>query len=222
MYLSIRNTINLALSWLGESGWGIWSPRSRDVPEIWNPTGIISKSHKNSRQTQDKSGKQVGEKDTLNAYLLAPQTYTFFFFWFWPFWHPKRVTRVTRHYRQKVPFLRVYLVARVYIHIVECRPPPGDSRGTILMIRDIFMGTKVWKWFWVVWRILNKFGLGIPLKMLAIFARGQNGVNGGQNAPINTKAYQINSFHCTKSSLSYISDLSLSRCDPKSGKVNAL
>ena len=32
----------------------------------------------NPWQTRDKSGKQVGEKDTLNAYLLTPQTFTFF------------------------------------------------------------------------------------------------------------------------------------------------
>ena len=82
-----------------------------------------SKSHKISGKLETSPGNKFGEIDTLNAYLLTPQTYPFF--WFWPFWHPKRVTRVTRHYRQKVPFLRVFLVARVYSHIVEWPPPPG-------------------------------------------------------------------------------------------------
>ena len=68
----------------------------------------------NPQQTRDKSGKQVWRK-------------TYPFFRFWPFWHPKRVTRVTRHYRQKVPFLRVFLVARVYSHIVEWPPPPPGN-----------------------------------------------------------------------------------------------
>ena len=64
---------------------------------------------------------QKGEKNPYTLNTLTPQTYPFF--WFWTFWHPKRVTRVTRHYRQKVQFLRVFLVARVYSSIVEC--PPG-------------------------------------------------------------------------------------------------
>ena len=35
---------------------------------------------------------------------------------------------------------------------------------------DTFMGTKVWKWFWVVWRLLfNKFGLGTPLQNVSNF-----------------------------------------------------
>ena len=38
------------------------------------------------------------------------------------------------------------------------------SRGTNCMFRDTFTRTKVWKWFWIAWGLLNKFGLGIPLQ----------------------------------------------------------
>ena len=64
--------------------------------------------------------------------------------------------------------------------------------------------------------------------MSAIFARGQNGLNGGQNfkMPQSTqKAYQITRFvvqNLKKGIVYHISDLPLSRCDPKRGKVNAL
>ena len=58
------------------------------------------------------------------------------------------------------------------------------------------MGTKVWNWFWVIWRILNKFGL---FKMSAVFARGPKWGQweSGQNFKMlqsTQKAYQITCF----------------------------
>ena len=53
------------------------------------------------------------------------------------------------------------------------------SRGTILMFRDTFTGTKVWKWFWVTWGLLNKSSLSNPLQNVSNFCRGQNGVKTG-------------------------------------------
>ena len=73
MYFSIRNTVNLALSGLGERGRTI-KGRSRDVESHRNH----SKSHKIPGKLETSPGNKFGEKDTLNAYLLTPQTYPFF------------------------------------------------------------------------------------------------------------------------------------------------
>ena len=97
----------------------------------------------NPGKLETSPGNKFGEKDTLNAYLLTPQTYPFF--WFWPFWHPKRVTRVTRHYRQKVPFLRVFLVARVYSHIVEW-PPRGLNPVQVFVLDKCCTWYEVQDW----------------------------------------------------------------------------
>ena len=128
MYLSIRNTVNLALSWLGERGGGYdrtIKGRSRDLESHRNH----SKSHKIPGKLKTSPGNKFGEKDTLNAYLLAPQTYSLFFFWFWPFWHPKRVTRVTRHYRQKVPFFTRFLGRACVQPHSRVPPSPGEAGG---------------------------------------------------------------------------------------------
>ena len=100
----------------------------------------------NPRQTRDKSGKQVWRnRYPKRVFVNSTNIPFFFFFWFWPFWHPKRVTRVTHHYWQEVPFLRVFMVARVYSHIVEWPPreyaPPHHSAQVVNLsycIRYIF------------------------------------------------------------------------------------
>ena len=82
----------------------------------------------NPRQTRDKSGKQVcWEKDTLSLRVFFNST-NIPFFLILAFWHPKRVTR---HYRQKVPFLRVFLVARVYSQCIVEWPPPGKALSNL-------------------------------------------------------------------------------------------
>ena len=62
-----------------------------------------------------------------------------------------------------------------------------SSIGTILIFRDTFMGTKVWKWIWGCLKATKQICLGIPLKNVSNFARGQKWGQWGstfQNAPI--------------------------------------
>ena len=79
----------------------------------------------NPRQTQDKSGKQVWRKRYPKRVFVNSTNIPFF--WIWPFWHPKRVTRVTRHFGKKYPFYAFSWSRVVYSHIVEWPPPPPGS-----------------------------------------------------------------------------------------------
>ena len=124
IYVLVNNKHNQPRTKLTRgAGWGMIA-RSRDVPKIWNPTGIIrsrTKSPANSRQKLS-PGNKFGEKDTLYAYLLTPQTYLISDVGFFNT-YPKRVTRVTRYHRQKYPFYafswsRVYTIIIIIIMIL--------------------------------------------------------------------------------------------------------